>query len=379
MKQIILRMLVAMSLLAAIPSCKKSESPTTPDPPATNKITLGTTVDAGSTSISSSGGTVAIVKPGSPIDGMSILVPPNSFSANRTFAISYAPIEKHNFGPNFRPISPMIQISNGGGYADSVMTVKIPVHIPSDEFAMAYYYNENTETLEALPLFDQDSASITIGTMHFDPNTISGSAARPSGVPGIQNWKAWANVVVASVPWSILTSQPIFATGFKPGVDDWEFVNMGSYIAPNGICSGQSLTAMWYYYEKRLNGAATLFNQFDLVHTSKWVLWQDNRWGYRYASTVQADQNFTGWELKLLKRIRSPYISFWAFASAIVVTGEPQSVIMASTVSGAGHAMVVYAVAHRPENSTSPIPTTPATTRSPFRMRTRNSVHTSAK
>jgi len=36
-------------------------------------------------------------------------------------------------------------------------------------------------------------------------------------------------------------------SGFRPGIDDWEFTNYGSYITPDGECEGQSLTALWYY------------------------------------------------------------------------------------------------------------------------------------
>ncbi len=339
-----IRTLLAVSALAALLGCKKDESPSSSNPPSTDKITLGTSVDAGSSVISTAGGTVAVNAPGSPIDGLTITVPPNAYGASRTFTISYAPIEKHGFGDVFRPISPMIQISNGGGYTDSVMRLKIPVHIPADEFAMVYFYNEKTQTLEALPLLEEDSTSITVGTMHFDPNNVSNGAMRGGG-HGIQNWRAWAELVVASVTRSFLASKPVFATGFVPGFDDWEFINMGSYIAPGGHCAGQSLSAMWYYYEHHLNGEPTLSKQFDLVHRTTDVLWQDNRRGYRFASTVQCDQNFNGWIPQLVEMSGHPEDTFYAFAAALAVTGEPQSVIMASTTSGGGHAMIVYAVA----------------------------------
>ncbi|MBK7303284.1 MAG: hypothetical protein IPI90_08535 [Saprospiraceae bacterium] len=41
-------------------------------------------------------------------------------------------------------------------------------------------------------------------------------------------------------------------SGFRPGIDDWEYPNQGSYIDLEGHCAGQSLTAMWYYHIRKL-------------------------------------------------------------------------------------------------------------------------------
>lgn len=336
-------LLGAAALIMAISGCKKDSDVTSPTPP-TDKITVGTRVDAGSAAITPSGGTVTVSAPGASIDGMTITVPPNAISSSRTFTISYAPITAHNFGANFHPITPLIRISNGGGYADSGMIVRIPVKIAEDEVAAAFFYNERTKTLEPLPVIDEDSVSITVGTMHFDPNNISSTGAQSGGGHSTQGWDAWANMVVSSIVRSALDGIPVISSGFVPGIDDWEFTNYGSFIAPGGNCAGQSMTAMWYYYEQKLAGKRQLYRQFDRVQSSQDVLWQDNPRGYRWASTIQCDFNFTGWQIELIRQSRNHKAIFYTFALGMLLCGEPLSVLMASTTSGGGHAMVVYAV-----------------------------------
>lgn len=341
MKNAALFFIVTLFLIA-VTGCKKDESPSSP--PSTDKIALGESVDAGSSTITASGGTITVARPGSPVDGLTITVPPHSFPGTRTFAISYAPITSHRFGPNFNPITPMITINNGGGYADSPMVVKIPVHIPQDQFAMVYFYNEDRQTLEALPLFDEDSTSITVGTLHFDPSTVSQSLSRKGGGASTQGVRNWGRMVVATMTLSEIYGRPLTASAYVVGQDDWEFINMGSYMSPDGICAGQSITSMWYYYEKHSVGAPQLSKQFDRVHYRPDSIWADNPRGYKFASMIQDDIDCGKWRDVLATMAAHPVLTYLAFASAIIQTGEPQLLAMDNSVSGDGHAMVVYAV-----------------------------------
>ena len=94
-------------------------SKTRPHPPVrTGEITLGTRKELSSQSIGKAGGNITIAKPGEPLDGFIISVPPESYSASRTFKVSSAPITKHTFGSDINPISPMIIVDNGGAYSE---------------------------------------------------------------------------------------------------------------------------------------------------------------------------------------------------------------------------------------------------------------------
>ncbi|MBK8641821.1 MAG: hypothetical protein IPN15_06215 [Saprospiraceae bacterium] len=74
-------------------------------------------------------------------------------------------------------------------------------------------------------------------------------------------------------------------SGFRPGIDDWEFPNEGSYIEPEGHCAGQSLTAMWYYHVHKLSlNEHPLYDRFSTLPSP---IWQDNVKGYRFSSVIQ--------------------------------------------------------------------------------------------
>ena len=307
----------------------------------TSGIETGDTINVSSAAINSGGGTIIVSLPGTSVDGMQIIVPPNSFSSTTTFKISYSPIISHSLGQYFNPISPMISVSCDGGYSKYGMTVKIPITLPPGNFAMGFFYDENTGSVEGLPIESLGSNSISIVTSHFG---TAGTKLKNSS--GMNAGGSNGNIVIASVSESILNGQTIINTGFTPGVDDWEFINFGSYISDGGHCAGQSETAMWYYYEKRLKGAAPLFHLLDKVNdkTDPYKLWQDNPYGYRLSSTIQEDFDWAGWEIQMKLRSLLPGLTLKAFALSMLVTGEPQSVMINNSKGLGGHALVVYKV-----------------------------------
>jgi PKD domain len=328
-------------------SCKKNSSnPVTSNSQGSTSgnIQTGTTVTVNTSTVTPTGGTIKISSPGSPVNGMTITIPANAYSDNRSFSVSYAPIKSHNFGSNFNPISPMIIIKNGGGYSSDMMTVKIPIRKADDEFAMGFLYNEVTGKLEGLPVIDLTDSTITVGTRHFETSTIS-LGKRTNG----QDLTSVGNLIITSIKDSYLTGQSIINTGFQPGIDDWEFTNYGSYIADGGQCAGQSISAMYYYYEKKLHGAPGLFHHFDKywIKSSKGdSLWMDNPLGYRFASMVQNNI----WTTSLVAKIKSAmqskslqYLSWKAFAVSMLLTGEPQYValVRSDTIR---HAIIAYKI-----------------------------------
>ncbi len=284
-------------------------------------INLGEEVNLGSQTIEASGGTVDIDKPDDPLDGFEIEVPPDAYGESKKFDVSYAPITGHDFGENFNPITPMITVENGGEYADEVMLVTIPVDIPDDSFAMAFYFDKATGKLEGVPPVSETHESITVATRHF------------------------TDLLVTIIDENVLAQD--IDSGFRPGVDDWQFVNRGSYISPGGHCWGQSLAAMWYYCEEYKNGAPHLYDLYDNnggVATPD--LWQDDSWGYRLASTVQEDGETDQLLYRTGKYIsESSQLTYRAFAYSILLTGEPQYVRIRQSAGSGIHAMVVYRVA----------------------------------
>ena len=292
-------------------------------------IIVGDSVTVASENIDNTGGTITVDNTGTFLDGLEIVVPEHAYSQSTSFAISYSPIENHTLGDYFNPISPLINIENGGEYADEIMTVTIPVEIPENHFAMAFYFDENTGELEGIPLVDEDENSITIVTRHFSKITVS------------------------SIEIELLFDD--IDTGFKHGVDDWQFTNYGSYIALGGHCSGQCIAAMYYYNKLKEKRKTQLYGTYDndgrVEHKTPKLEYDDEK-AYKLCSMLQEEQEWTTdkvWKLYDKQRTDdNDTWSFLAFAYTMLKTGKPQFVAVykyyANGTIEAGHALIAYRI-----------------------------------
>jgi hypothetical protein len=153
-------------------------------------------------------------------------------------------------------------------------------------------------------------------------------------------------VVAATTPAAL--NAPIMS-GFVPGTDDWEFHNYGTFLAPDGICAGMSISAMYYYYRFRQAGRA-LNRQYDKFRALEW----DNPQGERFASMVQTGQNWANaqsWLGTVAAYARQSGISYdqlmyQTAAMTIKVTRQPQLMALMPPLpfTGGGHAVVAYGV-----------------------------------
>lgn len=303
-----------------------SESPSVQRPPRpTGAVNTGPATLLYSQVIESSGGTVTVEKPGDPLDGLELVVPAGAYPEARQFNISCAPVTGHSFGQYFNPATPLIIVENGGQYSAELMTMRIPVDIPPDHFAMAFYYDAEAGTLEGIPFSSIEFDSITIVTKHFSWLLVS-----------IINNTLLDDLLKADID-----------SHFRPGIDDWQFPNFGSCISPDGHCAGQCLTALWYFCEQPDGPDLTLHGRYDKngVKPATPSLWEDDSHGYRLASTVQRDIDWTSLQNALVTDIAgvNDEFTFKAFAYTIQLTGEPQEVGIFSNAGG-GHDMVCYRV-----------------------------------
>jgi hypothetical protein len=350
-------LVVLVMVLFSILSCKKAEEPVadpevipTEDPVIVSKnISTGTYTEVANSTIASGGTTVKIAKPNTPVDGLELIVPSGSFGSSASIAISYAEIKSQQLGANVNPISPVIAITCDGGYAKRMMSLTIPVKIPAGHIPLGFFLDETTGKLEGIPIQSYTTNAITLLSRHF----LSPASLKSGNVASKSAAATGAKIIISSIAESVLIGQPIIASGFKPGTDDWEFINQGSYIAFDGHCAGQTIGAMWYYYERKATEGA-LFNKFS--DTPK--IWEDNARGYKFCSVLQNETDWGGPVQKFFDK----YIDhnqtydrqkFLTFAGAILVTGEPQAVAIYlktkevntdGTPVYAGHALICYQV-----------------------------------
>ncbi|MFH1052634.1 MAG: IPT/TIG domain-containing protein [bacterium] len=317
-----------------------------------SKFETGKQTELGEFTVGPQSTILEIKSTGTKLDGMKLEVPENSFPTTTNFTFKFSEIKNHKFGTYFNPITPMIHISTTGGFTDSVMKLTIPINLIEGQFAMAFMYDEKTGKLEGLPIYELNSNSISVVTSHFN-GSQSEQSALGKLVPKIQFELNTANIIVTAIDIALLESTGLVSTKFKPGVDDWEFVNDGSYVAPGGHCAGQSITAMWYFYEKKLYGSPSLFGHYDLLNNVNF----DNAKGYKFASVIQEDMDWDSWLLKkwisnidLNQDIDD--LKILSFAYSFVLTKEPQYVAVRredgkytnGKTKYAGHALIAYGI-----------------------------------
>ena len=336
--------LILILVLASVASgCGDSSKPATKStgslrlPARTGEITTGSKLEAINQSIGSQGGIITVAKAGDALDGLIVDVPAGAFLADSQFKISYAPITGQTFGSDINPISPMITIDNGGKSSDELIYLRVPVKVSAGYFAMGFIYDAQTRQLEGLPLIAADETSVTIGTKHF------------------------CDLFISMIDKALLKTD--IDSGFRPGADDWQFTNYGSYIKPGGHCEGQSLTAMWYYSARPDGKNAGLYGRYDNNGNQPATpsLWEDDSLGYRFCSVAQAEMsnkvnkawaNLGGkgwvladnkWKLVDLPAGFGDEVTWNLFAYSIQATAEPQLVVIWSN-SGSGHAMICYRI-----------------------------------
>lgn len=282
--------------------------------------------------IEPSGGSVVVRDSASPINGLSIDVPEDAYLETTDFKISTQEIKSHEYGENVNPITPVIEVENGGEYSDIPMNVTIPIQISDDDFAMAFFYKDDG-SLEAMPTVSLTNDEIVVQTRHFSYFFIS------------------------TIKKEQIEGKPI-DTLYRPGVDDWSFPNDGSQPEPDGFCYGASAASVYYYYVHKKAGEVALKSYLDNNHdVSTPTFWQDDSLGIRLATVVQIESDFDGdYYEKVVKDFHidksiSDSAIYNGFAYSMMVTKDPQIMVLFvrdasgnKVKLGSGHAIVAYKI-----------------------------------
>ena len=322
---------------------------------ATGRFTEQTLV-SGAT-VPTSGGTIVFDKPGDLNRGVEVTVPAESYPTPTTWTVTASRGSAPPLPPGAFLLGPAVRITNNQGYADSVMTLSIPVRAGQDTAVAAFYYDSASAWLEPVPVIARTATSVMIGTRHFSADkmlTPSTESLDNSSIAGLRSTGAGRSssnlafgsivIVVVGVKQSFLATR--VGSSFAPGIDDWEFANRGAYIEPKGICAGMQITALYYNYRyKPVQG--TLFHRYDRVVSLDY----DSPGGIRLASMVQYDidwSNVNKWTARLNALARtsgwpSDVLHYHSLILSMFVTGRPQY-LSVRPPTGGGHALVAYEV-----------------------------------
>jgi hypothetical protein len=285
--------------------------------PITGHLTLGKSTAVTARTVGTTGGTIEG-------NGLKIAVPNGALTEDTAFTVEEAQITGQDFGDLITPITPLYLVDDAGAAFGAPVAVTMPATIPPGKLAMGFSYDDATGTITPLIPIAHDATSLTVGATHF------------SGTFG------------ALVDTSVLPVNE--DSGFRPGVDDWQFTNYGSYAALGGHCEGQSVSAIWYYVDRyRKAGDHRLYGVYDNngASTKTPDFWEDDSRGYRFASTVQKDAYanvFTNRFFANVLHEPNDRYTYEAFRAAIATSSEPQLIYIGTEERPEAHAMIVYRV-----------------------------------
>jgi PKD repeat protein len=314
---------------------------------------LGTTARSifANAAVGSGGGTLQYNKVGDALNGLSIVVPAAAYPTATSWSITADSTIPVPLPAGFTQVGPVLIVTNGQGYADSLMTLTMPMHIDQTTDAVApFYFDPVSQTLEPIPMVDQTDTSATLATEHFSGSlmAIPGSGASLGSLRGSLR-AGFGSVEIVWVKTPAAQLAGTFTSTFQPGVDDWEFANYGDYASPGGDCEGMSVTAMFYHYFFRLGAAPkpSLYHQFDQSLANQW----DNVQGIRFAGSVQADYDkrfAAGIDQRriLTNQATAKGAKLQALTSswiALTLKLNKHPVLMALASASDGHAVVAFA------------------------------------
>jgi len=143
---------------------------------AENTITKSGNINVITVKIGPDGGIIKVEKD-CPIKGLVINIPKGAYTTEKTFNISYCEVPVNQYNGKAIPYSPLLIINNGGGYAEEVIKISIPVKLPEGTFAMAGYVNPDTlDVIDMLPPAEAKNDCIISVTRHFqNPIIVTGT------------------------------------------------------------------------------------------------------------------------------------------------------------------------------------------------------------
>jgi hypothetical protein len=349
----------------------------------TATATIPLVVLASNVTIGVGGGTVAYAKSGDPLDGLTVTVPAAAYHTATQWTVTAKQGVSVPLPAGVVMFGPVIGVTNGQAYADSILTLRIPMRVGFDTALAAFLYDSTTTTLEMVPIINRDAASITVATRHFSADrlvrpatsfpsvsrlpfgrrrggmlAVSHAAPQPVARSSflIRPFAAamrspnpppfgTVDIVTVGLKQSTLGSLAL-TTSFQPGVDDWEFPDYPTAVSAHGSSAGMVLSALYYNY--RFAGiAGPLNNLFNLLQG----YWQADPQGIRLSAEILvADLNWSdaGAYFNALhaeasaSKVSYDLMMYQSLLLAMEVTGRAQFFI-AYQPGGVVHSMIAFA------------------------------------
>ncbi len=294
--------------LVLLGSCGKDES----DIVDSGKIKTGPRIEIFRQIVPAAGAFLQVSTANAQVDSMSLQIRPGTYSEDKEFVISYYEIQSHAFGAQFNPVSPLIEVENGGAFGNKVMYMSFKTAAAVHQKLAPFYYDRASGRLESIPIISSVGGRITIAVRHF------------------------SLIVVGAFEKEVVELGGFYETYFDPELNGWSFANEGTWSSL-GNCAGMSMGAAYYYQNRKTS--LLLKEHFDNngygFKTPQVPV--DDADGLRFVSALQDLYNKT-WEGGYSDVFAANFSStdednFWSMAYSMYLNHDPQLLYVGNAIN----------------------------------------------
>ncbi|MEO5798924.1 MAG: Ig-like domain-containing protein [Gemmatimonadales bacterium] len=237
------------------------------------------TVTVPGQSVSTSGGTVTLTRPGSALNGTTLTIPSGALSTSGAIGFMISSTAGIAAPAGMTPLTPGLTITGPTGPLKQPAMLRLPVATPTGKILVVAVFDPSSGSLSVLPSSTHDATSITVAIPSFEG---SGLATVPAASLRVNP----PFIVSYAIDPSLLV--PDFDSGFRPGVDDWDFQRQGVSAFPEtdkvpviDPATPMVATSLWYFVNKKGNGGK-LWQRFQEAAGVP----ESNRRGLRWQSVA---------------------------------------------------------------------------------------------
>ncbi len=253
------------------------------------------------------GGTLVTNWPGSPLNGSRLTLDPGALRANASLTLSTSPLTGLTLPVGVTVLTPGLGISGPSETLNASVALTLPTPTGNQgKLLLLAMGDPATGRMILLPTINQNTSGVTALLPSLDArNALTALPSRSSLFPLTARVGAASLANQGDLPASLIFMVAInpellnqdFDTGFRPGVDDWDFPRTAiadlSFlrlpsdgdrdfpVADDGVIS----TSLWYFINRRKAGGKQLSGMTQLLAGEP----QSSRDGIRWAALAELD------------------------------------------------------------------------------------------
>ncbi len=180
-------------------------------------------------SVPTAGGVITISTPGHPYEGLTLTVPPGTFSGTVNMSLrvaSNAPVPSLPAG--YRVGGPLLEITTDAPRSGQLMTLEVPIQQQPGEAAVLVYFDPARQVMEVLPTVARSDTSVRVVTRHLRADLLLGPNTLGQGQ---------GSVTGQLLPVIHSMVQPPVPQLYDPSTNGWPVVDHGSAEMPDGFGS----------------------------------------------------------------------------------------------------------------------------------------------